>query len=608
MQAGDSYYSRPPPLPISFHQHSPPSPVYGHSHWTNASFLPVQSAMAAPHPISHHPSQAPPHARSRSVSKNRVSKQTQEASRLSGFKNLKSLSVLDIDDKNLVSEIADSVKSSYSSLTELQLSLSRALASRARKASHESDAEESTDEDYPGSPNAPAPAFGSAEPVRAFRAQEEWKKQETLLARILGVEPSLHKKPQMNLDPNPSKSDDVENDMPAPTDPGEVFITSLRGVSSKLLALLNGSREITASHQEIMDTLEQAARKYVESGHLASLKQSQEARPQNEDPEQESADVASNGNIFLEPLSTDSETIPQPTAVLPVRQKWDRVPWADVNVEYIEDASPNAGDAVESRNSTNLHDTLSSPEPSSSRSNQHLTVASLPRCHSNDKLPTEEDFGRRGRSGSENSIYDYIRSTRGISLEVLKIDLLPVKASVLCRALNLSALKEITLLNVGSQAPIWTALARENTTQPLAVRSIFTDNVSSAFLSFASRLDELHELFMLERSVDHLPASFAPRASVTIDQIRRLVLKKHIHTLKRLMIKDESKEANWDANEKTMIMICNQGKQLEELAVSTNIHAFVSSLHRFMIVMDANRFVIACFYAILFRARQPARY
>lgn len=585
MQAGDSYYSRPPPLPISFHQHhSPPSPVYGHSHWSSTAFQPIQSSMASAHPISHHVSQNQPHTRSRSVSKNRVPKQPQEAARLSGFRNLTYLAVLDIDDMNLVTEIADSVKHSHSTLTELKLSLSRALASQARRASHESDAEESTDEDFPDALNAQHPNFGPPEPVRNFRAQEEWKRQELLLGKMLGVEPSLQKRPQMKLDASNTKAGEPTTDKAPAVAPGQEFISSLTGISTKLLTLLNGTKEFSATHQEILNTIEHAARKYVESGEIPSWKQNQEADNRatgEEDSQAQHASTSAAAN--LETVGNSGTEVPAETSnTLPTRPKLGDVPLADFSIKNNDPGGETSLDTAQLRNTAGPRDGLASGEPSSSRTTHFLSVEDLSRRRCDDASSSRGMFGGKAATSTETQMDDYIRSTRGLSLEVLKIDLLPTKASVLCRALNLGALKEITLLNVGSQAPIWTALAKENASKPLPLRSIFTDNVSNTFLTFVSRLEELDELFLLERSVDHIPASFTPRASVTIDQIRRLVLKKHIHTLKRLMIKDESKEANWDANEKTMVMICNQGRQLEELAISMNrnaVHVFMQYFH-----------------------------
>jgi hypothetical protein len=172
---------------------------------------------------------------------------------------------------------------------------------------------------------------------------------------------------------------------------------------------------------------------------------------------------------------------------------------------------------------------------------------------------------------------DYLRNTRGMALQSLSIYLVPTKASVLSRAVDLRTLRRLTLLNVGNQAPIWALLHKENKEAPLALRNIFTDNVSAIFLNFVSALEELHELFMLEREARAKPESFAPKTQTTIDHIRRMVLKKHIPTLKRLMIKNLADTA-WDVNEKAVMLLCRQGKQLEELACNMSIRAMVCFL------------------------------
>jgi hypothetical protein len=171
---------------------------------------------------------------------------------------------------------------------------------------------------------------------------------------------------------------------------------------------------------------------------------------------------------------------------------------------------------------------------------------------------------------------EYLRSTRGIALETLSIYLIPVKPSVLHKAIDLRTLRRITLLNVGPQAPIWTHFLRENKESPLPLRQIFTDNVSVAFLNFVSSLEEVHDLFMLERDNKYKPESFAPKTNTTITQIRRLVLKKHMHTLRRLMVKNQM-DHSWDFDDKTFSVVCGRGQKLEELACSTSIKAVVST-------------------------------
>jgi CHASE3 domain sensor protein len=171
----------------------------------------------------------------------------------------------------------------------------------------------------------------------------------------------------------------------------------------------------------------------------------------------------------------------------------------------------------------------------------------------------------------------YARSTRGLALQSLSIYLMPVKASVLSRAIDLRALRRLTLLNVGPQAPIWALLTKENKVQPLPLRKIFTDNVSIVFLNFVSQMEEIHELFMLERDAKYKPQSFAPPTATNIEQIRRLVLRKHLPRLQRLMIKNQSTNS-WDFDQKTMLMVCRRGTELQELAISMGIRTMVRTL------------------------------
>ncbi|OAA68418.1 F-box domain, Skp2-like protein [Niveomyces insectorum RCEF 264] len=178
-------------------------------------------------------------------------------------------------------------------------------------------------------------------------------------------------------------------------------------------------------------------------------------------------------------------------------------------------------------------------------------------------------------------ISDYVRSTRGLALETLAVHLIPVKASVLSKAIDLRALKTITLLNVGPQAPVWTLLAKENKLSPLPLRTIFTDNVSNAFLHFVAQLDEVRNLYMLERDSVYRPESFASKTTATIDHIRRLVLRKHAPHLRRLMIQNQDNNS-WDMDEATVDLLSKRAPNLGELSVSMNmqsIHAFLQCIY-----------------------------
>ncbi|KAL2147775.1 hypothetical protein VTI28DRAFT_5547 [Corynascus sepedonium] len=178
----------------------------------------------------------------------------------------------------------------------------------------------------------------------------------------------------------------------------------------------------------------------------------------------------------------------------------------------------------------------------------------------------------RSRKEQARDMHDYVRDTRGLALESLSIYLIPTKPSVLSRAVDLRALRRLTLLNVGIQAPIWALLHKENKEAPLPLREIFTDNVSLGFLNCVASLEEVRELLMLERNPKDKPESFAPRTQTTMDQIRRVVLKKHASRIKNLMIKNLADTA-WDLDEKTILLLSRHGRKLEELACNMNVRA-----------------------------------
>lgn len=689
MQAGESYYSTPPPLPVSADQHTiapsnhwpqiqPPSPGGG------LGFSPTLPPVI---PISV-PSGPPPSllaAMNKQSLKSKASRRSmtaREPPTLSGFKHLKSLSVLDIDDLDIIPELKACIANSSSTLSELQLSFSDGLAMQARGPTPDSDPEESdVEEEFQVVPASQNTSYDASGPAKVFRAQEERAIQEGVLGKLLDVEPLLVKKPQMATT-NDQRETSAEKDKDMAKEggdsdihPRDEFIVSIRQASHKLMSLLNGSRDFTPSQEDILDTIAKAARKYVDSAEAPTPAEGpkhkdsegtkggsateengkkETATAQDKSASEEKPDSsASNGTISSDAVQEGSG---ESSSATKRKGNASELSPEDIDIEHtetVEDAfeedddqpPPEAETKTTHENpvpdKSGVSDSTTSPKmtPSSSidgSSSAKETAVQEPSGDTVDQafllstslklqdsaaslwenlqmlrstvtdedspqlLKAEQQLVELGRSVAElrnqvrweditknehadkkktsdpQNMRDYVRGTRGFSLDSLSIHLVPVKASVLSRAINLSCLKQLTLLNVGNQTPIWTLLAKENKETPLALRSVFTDNVSTAFLSCMSKLPELHELFMLERSAKQKPESFAPRNSTTMDQIRRLVLKKHMHTLRRLMIKDESKGPSWEVNEKAIILMCTRGVELEELAVSMDIHAVVS--------------------------------
>ena len=189
--------------------------------------------------------------------------------------------------------------------------------------------------------------------------------------------------------------------------------------------------------------------------------------------------------------------------------------------------------------------------------------------------PSAEDHAPSAMS-SDEAMQAYIRATHGLQLEELSLEWVPLKASIVARALDLSILKRLTLLEVGPQDAFWTLLVRlQNATQITAFKSIHTDNVSVPFVKFLATFEGLEELFILERGKKQAAES-EPESTVTISTIRKGALRKHIPTLQRLSLRNERNE-QWDVDPKTLRCLALKGVKLRELAFSLTLKTYVSN-------------------------------
>ena len=169
----------------------------------------------------------------------------------------------------------------------------------------------------------------------------------------------------------------------------------------------------------------------------------------------------------------------------------------------------------------------------------------------------------------------YLRTTHGFHLEELVVYLVPVKPSVIGRAVDLSCLKRLTLLNVGPQVGFWSLvdkLQKESLTMQL--ESIHTDDVSLAFLNCIASIRGLQELFLMKRSGKEVDSA-STKNSASLTDIRILALRKHIGTLKRLMIM-AVEDDSWDLDSKTFRLLTAKGEGLVELSFSTEVGKYVS--------------------------------
>ena len=175
----------------------------------------------------------------------------------------------------------------------------------------------------------------------------------------------------------------------------------------------------------------------------------------------------------------------------------------------------------------------------------------------------------------EETMREYIRMKHGFSLEKILLYLVPLKPSVLAKALNLSALRTLTLLSVGPQGAFWTLMEKHHSTyEPIHLKHIHTDDVSLAFLSCISVLSGIESLFMVRRNHKEFDST-TTKAPASLSDIRLYALRKHIGALKCLSIWN-NEDDSWDLDSKCLKLITAKGTNLRELALSVDASDFVS--------------------------------
>lgn len=661
MQAGPSLYEKPPPLPHAIHPppsiapslppvhwmpqgtHPPPVPpqqgtdfdlqiTAANSNFVNAhpvyfvhnSQPPHPHAFAQQHPHLQAFPQQPPHHHQppapKPPSKPKAQKRPQvltEPPTLSGFRNLKSLAVLDIDNLDSVTEIKTCVRNSAGTLTKLKLSFSHLLASQARKppapevVSDDSDEEESV-WSTPGS--SPSPQLSNAVEstgAKAQQAQEEKKTQESVLGRIFDVEHFVVKKPQKDVKAKEKTSAEAVN-----ADPGQRFIQNVMKAAELLMMEKDDLR------REALDIIETAASTYVTSlktkqpGATSASSESQSAQTKVEAKGGSStAELGTGPMNFSVPArnkKTDDEFTPEDINIEEPEGELELEPGSPgpkiEDTETVLELSPSqtlsssvaggldpasvkkaVANLVAQKETEELREqdgpvdckriARTEKEITKLSNGIELVRSELNVVEAEVADSQKEIYGLRNSDTAESQHQrrsEYTRATRGLPLESLSIYLIPAKASFFSKAIDIRTLTRITLLNVGPQAPIWAYFKSQNEENPLPLCRIFTDNVTTTLLQFVSQLNQVTELFLLEREAKYKPESFASKTQTTIDDIRRLALTKHMASLRRLMIKNLASAA-WDVNTKTIMLLCKRGKNVEELACNMSmrcLHVF----------------------------------
>lgn len=263
-----------------------------------------------------------------------------------------------------------------------------------------------------------------------------------------------------------------------------------------------------------------------------------------------------------------------------------------VDMEHPDDDSEEAEDQVflEDANDNPAEEETTKPVPDGASNNavtlNGILENDLPLATDKGKgkepvqetVNSDETQGQTVEYDGENAIQEYIRQNHGISLESLSIYLIPVRASVLSRAIDISALRHISLLNVGPQRAIWAMATKLHKTTPFQLKSVHTDNATPSLLVFLNGLDELTELFLIERNSRSKVEPLAPKTLVSMDDIKNQILRKHVTHLKRLVIRNDD-DSSWALNRDAVRLVTKYGGDLKELGITLSPTNFVSLLY-----------------------------
>ena len=175
----------------------------------------------------------------------------------------------------------------------------------------------------------------------------------------------------------------------------------------------------------------------------------------------------------------------------------------------------------------------------------------------------------------EDDMQEYLRTTHGFHLEDFSLYLVPIKASIMAKALDLSFLKRLSLLGVGPQGGFWTLMGKIHAEAgTIRLQSIQTDDVSMAFLHAVSTFPPLENLYLMKRGSKDTDFSSTKNPGA-IDDIKVFALRRHLVSLKRLVINNQD-STTWDLNDSTVRLICGSGYKLIELGVSMAMDQYVS--------------------------------
>ncbi|OJJ50058.1 hypothetical protein ASPZODRAFT_128655 [Penicilliopsis zonata CBS 506.65] len=439
-----------------------------------------------------------------------------QASALTQLTGLKSLAILDIHSLDSLADIARCISLSFSSLKSLKLSFSDPLALKARRrptpiSSASGSASETDDFGLNGDIMPPAPPVAFMNPPAPFNQNnntpnandaqviKERATQDKALAQLLGLEKSMPQGHVERLFEEALASADKEaHEIAVQSDQHDedrAFVKKLRQIAQDLPPLLSSGGSSTKS-KKALEQIEKAAAKYLKYS------------PDDKSLVEKTASSFTNVNIDVANLS---QTVATASADSKTSGKADDADGIDL--EHPDEDGDPGDDQIFVENDTHaavgagngMTRTLHLSEHKSNGESVQMDEAKIDKGKGVVR-EASETFATKGIGANCNAkaetaeIEEYMRKTRGISLDSLSIHLIPVRGSILCRTVDIYALKHLSLLNVGTQRSLWTMLLKLHQSSPLQLTSIHTDNVSPAFLSLVESLHKVTELFMFEPS------------------------------------------------------------------------------------------------------------
>lgn len=580
---------------------------------------------------------------------------------LAGFKNLQTLSILDMDSDEYVDGLKACIAASPN-LKSLRLSFSETFANKSRRPPPELHSDDESDqEDEFGQPIPPPGAIDPNLPTQALKAQEQKKKQDAVLGNILGWQSALPKAKTIPPSTTNVKGKGAKT-LEEPRDPREQFIKRLEPLAKRIMINAQPGGGHPAEGKEMLDIIAEACKAYLEStkkdkdtdaGESSAAKGTPASSITSESSSTPSETGTADGpGLFDEPKKTSpketseesgvanpddidmdepenelpDETVVEPASDLEEHPQDETPPESSVLPGELE-TTPNAeipsaaisedGDDIQAlwtskslnlgtkqnilesnfaklkRLEADLKDkiekrgvlqALELADPNSAAGIAELNVEWLAIKQKIDLLSrllgtAREDLENLSSETlvTKPGMKEYLKETRGLPLTNLEIYLIPVRANIISQTIDIRSLQSITLLNVGTQNPLWALMMAHNAQSPLPLKKIYTDNVTVPFLVFVSQLEQMSDLIMVERAAKPKVESTAAKTTVSIEQIRKLALKKHAATLQILVIKNKA-TTEWDLNIKTVTLLCRRAKKLEELGCIYGSKVMVSPL------------------------------